>query len=113
MDTFLYPLLASSYAAINDLHGVGLTMYTVIQQFHTADIHHTNGFAAQDNMDCFSTATKHGLDIHQVNTKKDPSKVVAACTSLCSLVPGNEQCSSPVLEEDRQLHRLCNVGMMH
>ncbi len=70
----MYPLLASSYAAISDLHAAGL-IYTVIQQLHTADIDHTNGFAAQDEVYCFGTATRHVLDIHQINAKKDPSKL--------------------------------------
>ncbi len=45
MDTFLYPLLASSYAAISDLHAAGL-VYTVTQLFHKADIDYKN-LAAQ------------------------------------------------------------------
>jgi len=85
MDTFLYPLLASSYAAISDLHAACL-IYTFIQQFHTADMDNKKGVAAQDQIHHFSTATSQGHDMHQVNGKKDRFKLqqnVQVCAVQC------------------------------
>jgi len=75
----LYPLLASSYAAISDLHAAGLIYTLSMQQTWTTkmDLLH------KIKIYCFSTATRHGHDMQQVNAKKGPIQAAAECSSLC------------------------------
>lgn len=54
-------------------------LFTQIINFHTADIDHKFSLhkilLQEDESYCFSTATRHGHDMYEVNAKKDPSKL--------------------------------------